>query len=290
MENDILFTIREKMPHMSKSHRRIAQYVLEHYDEAAFDTAAKIGKRIGASESTVVRFAVAIGYAGYPEYQKALGDALRNRLSGVKKLDEQYGQNSQAEMIRRVMTADIMNIQKTVENINPSEFEKAIDMLLDAEHVYVVGLRGSKILATILCHYLKMARKHVVLIFNDSAEEIVELLLDIGENDCLMGISFPEYSDKTIKAMEIACDRGANVISVTDDEKSPVNMYSNCALYAKSDSVSVVSSMVAPMSLMNALAVSVCVRRMEEVGNNIGEIKAMLDSYNYPTKDEMKNE
>lgn len=290
MENDILFTIREKMPHMSKSHRRIAQYVLEHYDEAAFDTAAKIGKRIGASESTVVRFAVAIGYAGYPEYQKALGDALRNRLSGVKKLDEQYGQNSQAEMIRRVMTADIMNIQKTVENINPLEFEKAIDMLLDAEHVYVVGLRGSKILATILCHYLKMARKHVVLIFNDSAEEIVELLLDIGENDCLMGISFPEYSDKTIKAMEIACDRGANVISVTDDEKSPVNMYSNCALYAKSDSVSVVSSMVAPMSLMNALAVSVCVRRMEEVGNNIGEIKAMLDSYNYPTKDEMKNE
>ena len=282
MENDILFTIREKMPHMSKSHRKIAQYVLEHYDEAAFDNAAKIGKRIGASESTVVRFAVAIGYAGYPEYQKALGDALRNRLSGVKKLDEQYGQNTQAELIRKAMTSDITNIQKTIENISPTEFEKAINMILDAENVFVVGLLGSKLPAAFLCHYLKLARKNIVLIDSDSAEDIIEKLMNIGENDCLIGISFPEYSEKTVKAMEIACDRKANVIAVTDDEKSPVNMYSVCALYARSNSVSVVNSLVAPMSLINAMAVSVCVKRQDEVGNNISEIKALLDVYKYP--------
>lgn len=279
MDKDILYIIREKMSHMSKSHRKIAQYVLEHYDEAAFDTAAKIGKRIGASESTVVRFAVAIGYDGYPEYQKALGDALRTRLSGVKKLDEQFRDNTQAELIRRVMTNDINNIQKTIENIAPTEFEKAINMILDAERVYVVGLRGSKILAEVLHHYLKIACINCDLIFSDSAEEICSHLLGIRENDCLVGISFPPYSDKTVKAMEIACDRKSDVISITDDEKSAINMYSTCVLLAKSDAMSVVNSIVAPMSLVNALAVSVCVKRHEEVGNSMSEINAMLESY-----------
>lgn len=287
MENDILVIIREKMPRMSKSHRRIAQYVLEHYDEAAFDTAAKIGKRIGASESTVVRFAVAMGYDGYPEYQKALGDALRNRLSGVKKLDEQYGDNTQAELIRRAMTNDINNIQKTIESIAPNLFEKAVDMLLSADNIYVVGLRGSKILASVLFHYLKIARKKCVLIDNDSAEEICGHLLRIGENDCLVGISFPAYSEKTVKAMEIACDRKAAVISITDDEKSPINMYSTCTLYAKSDAMSVVNSMVAPMSLVNALAISVCVKRQDEVNSSMSEIGELLVKYRYQKKEEV---
>lgn len=284
MERDILFTIREKMPHMSKNHRKLAQYVLEHYDEAAFETAAKIGKRIGASESTVVRFAVAIGYEGYPEYQKALGEAVRNRLSGVKKLDEQYGENTQAELVRRVMNNDIGNIQKMMENIAPSEFEKAIDLLLNARRIYAVGLRGSMILAATLFHYLKIARKECILINNDSAEEICGHMLDIGEGDCLIGISFPPYSDKTVKAMEIACDRKAEVISITDDEKAPMNMYSTCALYAKSDSMSVVNSLVAPLSLVNALAVAVCMKKQDEVNISMNEIKALLESYKYPMK------
>lgn len=276
MENDILYIIREQMPGMSKGHRRIAQYVLDHYDDAAFETAATIGKLVGASESTVVRFATALGYDGYPEYQKALVVALRNRLASVKKLDEQYGDNTQGELIRQVMSRDIDNLQKTVESVDVHTFEAVVKELSDAENVYIVGLRGGSIPAQVLFGVLRIARQNVWLVDQDVEDEIVEQLFRIGEKDCLICISVPKYSERSIFAFELATDRKAKTVLLTDDERSPMNMYAGHVLYAKTERMSVLDSLVAPMSLVNAIAVAVSVGKQDAVTDNMGIINACL--------------
>lgn len=277
IENDVLFIIRDKMPGMSKGYKKVAEYVLEHYDEAAFETAASVGKKIGVSESTVVRFAMAIGYAGYPEYQKALGNALRTRLASVKKLDEQYGHNTQAELIRRVVSADISKLQQTVEEIDPDRFEDVVTAIVDAENVYIVGPRGGRILAAALYNSLNLARRNVYLVDSDSEEEIVERLFRIGEKDCFIFLSFPKYSKRSTVAFEQACIHKAKTILITDEPKPALEIYAETTLYAKVETVSVVNSLVAPMSLINAIAVSVCVKNQEEVGNSVSEIQSFIN-------------
>jgi len=278
LENDVLFLINDKMPGMSKGHKKIARYIIENYDEAAFETAATVASKVGVSESTVVRFAVGIGYAGYPEYQKALGNTLKNRVAIVKRLDKRYSDDTHAELIGRVFRTDADSLRITAEKIDPKNFALAVEIMVEADRVFVMGLGNDRFMAEFLVSYLKKARDNVVLICEDSYESICAELFRISENDCLIGIEFLEKSVNMRKALDIANSRKAAAIAITGDESDLVKR-TTCSLQAVMTSVSIVDSAVAPMSLVNAIAVAVCIRKQDDVSNNISEIEAMVDSY-----------
>ncbi|MBQ7926367.1 MAG: MurR/RpiR family transcriptional regulator [Lachnospiraceae bacterium] len=287
MQDDVLSRIKEKFPKMSKSHRAIGNYILEHYDQAVFMTAAKLGDTIGISESTVVRFATCVGYSGYPEFQKKLEECVRNKLSGIQKIDAKYGRSSQSEILSSVLSADIEKIQDTLQNIDATAFETAVDTLLAAETVYIMGLRSNEPLAAFLHFYLNMIRGNVVLLKTTSISETFEQMIRICEKDCFVGISFPRYSMRTLKAMEFANDRNAKVIAVTDSIHSPMNLYSSCNLHARSDMVSIVDSLVAPLSVINALVVALCLKCPGEVKDNLEMLEETWNNYQVYLNDEI---
>lgn len=286
-EKDVLALIRERLPFMSKSHKKIAEYVLDMYDEAVFQTAAKLGSAIGVSESTVVRFAMALGFDGYPEYQKALGKCVRGKISKMQRIDERYGSSSQSEIVRSVLASDIEKIQDTIDNLNTNAFNMAVNMLLEADTVYIMGLRSNAPLAAFLHFYLNMIRKNVVLLNSTSTTETFEQMLRICDKDCFVGISFPRYSMRTLKAMEFANDRNAKVIAITDSIHSPMNLYSSCNLLARSDMVSIVDSLVAPLSVINAIVVALCIKRPEAVNNDLKMLEEVWENYQVYLNDEI---
>ncbi len=287
MQDDVLSRIKERFPKMSKSHRAIGNYILEHYDQAVFMTAAKLGDTVGISESTVVRFATCVGYSGYPEFQKRLEECVRNKLSGIQKIDAKYGRSSQSEILSSVLSADIEKIQDTLQNIDATAFETAVDTLLAADTVYIMGLRSNEPLAEFLHFYLNMIRGNVVLLKTTSISETFEQMIRICEKDCFVGISFPRYSMRTLKAMEFANDRNAKVIAVTDSIHSPMNLYSSCNLHARSDMVSIVDSLVAPLSVINALVVALCLKCPQEVKKNLEMLEETWNNYQVYLNDEI---
>lgn len=287
MQDDVLSRIKERFPKMSKSHRAIGNYILEHYDQAVFMTAAKLGDTVGISESTVVRFATCVGYSGYPEFQKRLEECVRNKLSGIQKIDAKYGRSSQSEILSSVLSADIEKIQDTLQNIDATAFETAVDTLLAADTVYIMGLRSNEPLAEFLHFYLNMIRGNVVLLKTTSISETFEQMIRICEKDCFVGISFPRYSMRTLKAMEFANDRNAKVIAVTDSIHSPMNLYSSCNLHARSDMVSIVDSLVAPLSVINALVVALCLKCPQEVKKNLEMLEDTWNNYQVYLNDEI---
>ena len=284
---DVLLRIEEKYPKMSKSHKAIATYISENYDQAVFMTAAKLGKTLGVSESTVVRFAASLGYDGYPMLQKALEDCVKGKLNNVQKVGAKYGKSTQSEILTSVLTSDIEKIQHTIENLDPAAFETALDTIMKADHVYVMGLRSNEPLAAFLHFYLNMIRGGVVLLSTSSVSETFEQMMRINEKDCFIGISFPRYSMRTLKAMEFASDRNANVIAITDTEHSPMNLYSSCHLLARSDMVSIVDSLVAPLSLINAMVVALCLRCPQEVRKNLEMLEETWNNYQVYLNDEI---
>ena len=221
-QNDIISRMNEKFSTMSKSHKAIAAYITDHYDQAVFMTAAKLGETLGISESTVVRFASGIGYEGYPEFQKALEDWVKNKLNSVQKIDAKYGRSTQSEILTSVLTSDMNKIADTIENLDPIAFETAVDTILAAKHVYIVGIRSCEPLADFLSFYLTMIRGDVCLVRTTSASETFEQMIRVNEEDVVIGISFPRYSMRTLKAMEFARDRNAKVITITDTVHSPM--------------------------------------------------------------------
>lgn len=284
---DVLDRIDAHYNKMSKGHKKIADYIREHYDQAVFMTAAKLGEILEISESTVVRFAAGIGYEGYPELQKALEDCVKGKLSDMQRIDRKYGKSSQSEVLLSVMQADIEKLQHTIENLDAEAFETAVDTILDAETVYVMGLRSNEPLAAFLQFYLNMIRRNVVLLNTTSVSETFEQMIHIGEKDCFIGISFPRYSMRTLKAMEFANDRNAKVIAITDGVHSPMNLYSSCNLLARSDMVSIVDSLVAPLSVINALVVSMCLKRPQEVKRNLEMLEETWNNYQVYLNDEI---
>lgn len=288
MENkDIISRMNEKFIKMSKGHKAIASFISDHYDEAAFMTAAKIGQTVGISESTVVRFATGLGYDGYPEFQKALADWVQSKLNRVEKMGTKYKSNSQSEIIHSVLTADVQKIQDTLTNLDPANFSDAVDIILNSETVYVVGLRSCEPLADFLHFYLGMIRGNVVLLKTTSVTEMFEQMIRINERDCVIGISFPRYSMRTLKAMEFAKDRRAKIITITDSIHSPMNLYSSCNLLARSDMVSIVDSLVAPLSLINALVVALCLKVPDTVKKNLETLEDVWNSYQVYLNDEI---
>lgn len=284
---DILSRIREGYGKMSKGHKKIADFILEHFDQAVFMTAAKIGETLGISESTVVRFASGIGYEGYPEFQKALEECVRGKLSGIQKMDAKYGKSSQSEILTSVLSSDIEKIQDTIQNLDPAAFESAVKTILEADTIYIMGLRSNEPLAAFLHFYLNMIRGNVVLIHTTSVSETFEQMIRINEKDCFIGISFPRYSMRTLKAMEFANDRNAKVIAITDSIHSPMNLYSSCNLLARSDMVSIVDSLVAPLSVINALVVALCLKCPQDVKKNLETLEDTWNNYQVYLNDEI---
>lgn len=284
---DIISRINELYSNMSKGHKRIAQYITEHYDQAVFMTAAKLGAELGISESTVVRFAAGIGYEGYPEFQKALEEWVKGQLNSVQKIGVKYGKSTQSEILTSVLTADMEKIQDTIVNLDPNAFETAVNTILEAKQIYVVGLRSCEPLARFLHFYLNMIRGDVQLLSTTSVTEMFEQMIRIDEQDAIIGISFPRYSMRTLKAMEFANDRNAKVIAITDNIHSPMNLYSSCNLFARSDMVSIVDSLVAPLSLINALVVALCLKRPETVKRNLEMLEETWNNYQVYLNDEI---
>ncbi len=286
-EYDILSKINEHYAKMSKSHKVIAGYILEHYEQAVFMTAAKLGETIGVSESTVVRFASGIGYHGYPEFQQALEECVKGKLNRIQKMDAKYGKSSQSEILTSVLLADIEKLQDTLQNLDATAFESAVSTILNADKVYIMGLRSNEPLAAFLHFYLNMIRGGVVLLNTTSVSETFEQMIRINEKDCFIGISFPRYSMRTLKAMEFATDRNAKVITITDSIHSPMNLYSSCNLHVRSDMISIVDSLVAPLSVINALVVALCLKCPKEVKQNLEMLQQTWNNYQVYLNDEI---
>ncbi len=286
-KQDIMARISEKYNSMSKSHKAIAMFIQDHYDQAVFMTAAKMGEELGISESTVVRFASGIGYVGYPEFQKSLEEWVKNKLGAVQKIGAKYGHSSQSEILSSVLGADIEKIQDTISNLDPAAFEMAVNTILTAKNIYIIGLRSCAPLADFLHFYLNMIRGNVIHLNTTSVSETFEQMIRIDEKDVLIGISFPRYSMRTLKALEFANDRNAKVICITDTIHSPMCMYSSCNLLARSDMVSIVDSLVAPLSVINALVVAMCLKRPQEVKKNMETLEDVWNNYQVYLNDEI---
>lgn len=284
---DVLSRISERYDKLSKGHKAIADFICEHYEQAVFMTAARLGETLGISESTVVRFAAGIGYDGYPEFQRALEECVKGKLNSVQKMDAKYARSSQSEVLTSVMTADIEKLQHTIENLEPAAFESAVNTILEAENIYIMGLRSNEPLAEFLHFYLNMIRGGVVLLKTTSVSETFEQMIRINERDCFIGISFPRYSMRTLKAMEFASDRNAKVIALTDSVNSPMSLYSSCNLLARSDMVSIVDSLVAPLSVINALVVALCLRCPQAVKRNLEMLEETWNNYQVYLNDEI---
>ncbi|MCM1175448.1 MAG: MurR/RpiR family transcriptional regulator [Blautia sp.] len=289
MENryDIITRINQYYGKMSKGQKTIANFIYDHYDQAVFMTAAKLGDTVGVSESTVVRFASYVGYSGYPEFQKDLEEWVQNKINSVQKIDAKYGRSTQSEILTSVLNADIEKITDTIDNLDPAAFETAVNTILEARNIYIMGIRSCAPLADFLHFYLNMIRGNVILLRTTSVSETFEQMIRIDEKDAMIGISFPRYSMRTLKAMEFANDRNAKVIAITDTVHSPMNLYSSCNLLARSDMVSIVDSLVAPLSLINALVVAMCLKRPADVTKNLKELESAWNNYQVYLNDEI---
>ncbi len=284
---DIITRINEHYGRMSKGQKAISAFIYDHYDQAVFMTAAKLGEVVGVSESTVVRYAAYIGYSGYPEFQRDLEDWVQNKINSVQKIGAKYGQSSQSEILTSVLQSDMEKLQDTIQHLDPVAFETAVDIILEAKTVYVMGVRSCEPLADFLHFYLNMIRGGVVLLKTTSVSETFEQMIRIDEKDAMIGISFPRYSMRTLKAMEFANDRNAKVIAITDSVHSPMNLYSSCNLLARSDMVSIVDSLVAPLSVINALVVAMCLKRPEDVKKNLKNLEEAWNNYQVYLNDEI---
>lgn len=262
--NELQMRIEEKYRDLSKGQKRVAEYVLDNYDKAVFLTAARLGEVVGVSESTVVRFATQLGYKGYPEFQKALEELVRNRLNSIQRMKVTYGRISQSQILETVLQSDIEKIKQTLNGIDHSAFNQAIDTILNARKIYVLGIRSCAPLAAFMSFYLNLLCDNVIAVNTNSSSEIFEQLIRIGEEDVIIGISFPRYSQRTLKALEFASKRKAKIITLTDSAHSPINIYSSCNLIARSDMASIVDSLVAPLSVVNALIVALCMKNRKK--------------------------
>lgn len=285
--NELILRIDEKYAKMSKGQRRLADYVRTNYDKAVFLTAAKLGETVGVSESTVVRFAIQLGYKGYPGFQRALEEMVRTRLNSIQRMEVTYGRISQSEILENVLQSDIEKIKETLSVIDHRAFNLAIDTILEAKRIYVIGIRSCAPLASFLAFYLNLLCENVTVVNTNSASEIFEQLIRINENDVIIGISFPRYSMRTLKALEFASNRKAKVITLTDSVHSPMNLYSSCNLIARSDIASIVDSLVAPLSVINALVVALCMKKQTEVISTLETLEEIWGEYQVYSGDEL---
>lgn len=279
MNRDILALIQENMHTFSKGQKRIASFILESYDKAAFMTASKLGKKVNVSESTVVRFAAELGYDGYPDMQRSLQKMIRNRLTSVQRIEVTNDRLGDQDLLSMVLQSDIEKIRLTLEELDRDSFEKAVDAIVSARKIYIIGVRSCAAMATFMSFYFNLIFDNVVKVSATTASEVFESLLRVGEGDVVIGVSFPRYSSRTVQAMNFARGRGATTIAITDSEVSPLSPISTYTLKARSDMASFVDSLVAPLSLINALLVAVSRKKNDDLANTFEDLEKIWEEY-----------
>ena len=279
MSRDILSAIQENMHTFSKGQKRIAGYILESYDKAAFLTASKLGRMVGVSESTVVRFASVLGYDGYPQMQRSLQKMIRSRLTSVQRIEVSNDRIADQDLVSTVLQSDVDKIRLTLEELDRENFDRIVDVIVEARRIYVVGVRSSAAIASFLSFYLHLIFDNTVLIPANTSSEVFESLLRVGEADVVIGVSFPRCSSRTVQALNFAMDRGAATVGITDSDASPLDTCCTYLLKARSDMVSFVDSLVAPLSLVNALLVAISRRKGDELSRTFTTLEQIWDEY-----------
>ncbi len=279
---DLMKLIQLKFPRLSKGQKLIAEYILKHYDKAAFMTAAKLGQTVNVSESTVVRFANELGFSGYPKLQKALQEMIKTKLTSVQRIEISSDYMSEENVMKSVLKADMENIRATLEKINDSTFENVVNALFKANRIYIVGYRSSQALADFLAFYLGLVLDNVKLISN-GVSDVFEQLLRVKEGDVVIGIGFPRYSSTTVEALRFAKSKNADVVAITDSLLSPLASTSDYSLIAQSNMASFVDSLVAPLSVINALIVAVGIREKQKISETFETLENIWDEYNVYT-------
>lgn len=279
MRQDILTVIQENMRTFSKGQKRIASFILESYDKAAFMTASRLGKTVGVSESTVVRFAAELGYEGYPDMQRSLQKMIRNRLTSVQRIEVTNDRIGDHDLVAMVLQSDMEKIRLTLEELDRDSFDRTVEAIISARRIYIIGVRSSATLATFLSFYFNLIFENVVTVSANTASEVFENMLRVGEGDVVVGVSFPRYSSRTVQAMQFARDRGATTVAITDSEASPLATICNYILKARSDMASFGDSLVAPLSLVNALLVAVSRKKNDDLARTFQSLEEIWDEY-----------
>lgn len=291
MENnkqDLMRSIQVKFTRLSKGQKLIAEYILKHYDKAAFMTAAKLGLSVGVSESTVVRFANELGFSGYPKLQKSLQELIKNKLTTVQRIELSNDFITQENALKGVLKADMENIRATLEKINHKTFEDVVNSLFKAKKIYIIGLRSSSALAEFLAFYLNLILDNVKVVAY-GVSDIFEQMINVSDEDVVIGIGFPRYAARTIEALAFAKSRNADVVAITDSLLSPLAAKADNTLIAQSNMASFVDSLVAPLSVINALIIAVGLREKEKISSTFAALENIWEEYevySYKEKDE----
>ena len=286
MKQDLLAIIEERMPTFSKGQKQIAGYILAHYDKAAYLTAAKLGKLVGVSESTVVRFANELEFEGYPELQDALQKMIRTRLTSVQRMEVTTSLIGDGDVLEKVLLADAEKIRYTMDAIDREAFAAAVEKIVSARRIYIIGVRSASSLAGFLNFNLRMMLDDIKFVQTTSGSEMFEEIMRIGKDDVMIAISFPRYSTRIVNAVEFARRMGASVVALTDSDNSPIAEYATELLIAHSDMVSFVDSLVAPLSVINALLAALSMKKQEELTVRLRELENIWDDYDVYEKSE----
>ena len=271
--------IEEGMHTFSKGQKRIANYILEHYDKAAYMTASKLGAEVNVSESTVVRFANELGFEGYPEMQKSLQELIRMKLTSVQRVEVTNSLIGEGDVLEKILVSDAEKILRTLEEVDREAFEAAVDKIVAADKIYIIGVRSSSSLAGFLNFNFRMIFDNVKFVQTTSGSEMFEQIMSIGKDDVMIAISFPRYSKRIVNAVEYAHNAGADVISLTDSHQSPIAGVADQLLLARSDLVSFVDSLVAPLSIINAIIVAVSRKKMDDIRVRFDKLEKIWDEY-----------
>jgi len=279
INQNLLKNIQDGMSGFSKGQKLIANYILQHYDKAAFMTAAKLGDIVGVSESTVVRFAIELGFDGYPKLQKELNEIIKSKLTSVQRMEVAENRISEENILKSVLHSDMEKLKITIDEIDPKVFNLAVESILAGKKIYILGVRSAAPLAAFLGFYFNLIFDNIRLVHTTSVSEMFEQIVKADKDDVVIGISFPRYSKRTISAMKFVKDQGATVVAITDSMKSPLARIAHHSLVARSDMASFVDSLVAPLSVINALIVAVGMRRKEVVYGTLERLEKIWDEY-----------
>ena len=276
---DILTYIQENMTSFSKGQKLIANYILQSYDKAAFMTASKLGKTVNVSESTVVRCAAELGFDGYPSMQKTLQEMIRNKLTAIQRVEVSKERIGNQDVMTMVMQSDIEKIRMTLDETDQVSFNQAVAAIANAKRIYVLGVRSASVLANFISFYFRFMFDNLVSVDTSSISEVFEQIVHISADDVFIGLSFPRYSKRTIKAMQYAKDQGAKVVAITDSKVSPLTKIADVSLLAKSDMASFVDSLVAPLSLVNALIVAISREKAVHLESSLNRLESIWEEY-----------
>lgn len=290
MKSNLTTLILSHMAEFSKGQKRIAHYILEHYDEAAFMTALRLGETVGVSESTVVRFAAELGFDGYPELQKAIQELIRSKLDSIQRIEVTRSRMADDEVLDSVMSYDMANIRQTLDELPRDTFYNAVDAIIHARKIYIFGAGSCRSLSNFTAYYLKQLLSDIHLVYTSSQIEILEEMFAINEQDVIIALSFPRYSSKAGKTVHFAHSRKAKVIAITDSLLSPIAEYADYLLLAHSDMAAIVDSLVAPLSIINALIVAISVKTLDTNRDKLMELERLWDSYSVYEKDTEETE